>query len=64
MVVIFTQITSEIITDMKWKCLRCDGIFDDSDKKCECETSPSPWVPLNDDLEEIPFDEWYNKKVR
>lgn len=47
---------------MKWKCLRCEVIFDDSDKKCGCLNSPSPWVPLNDDLEEISFEEWYKIK--
>jgi hypothetical protein len=30
---------------MKWKCLRCETIFDDENKKCSCVESPSPWVP-------------------
>lgn len=31
---------------MKWKCLRCDLIFDDKKvKECNCKTSPSPWEP-------------------
>lgn len=47
---------------MKWKCLRCEVIFDDDNKGCDCEISPSPWTPLNDKLEEIPFDDWYQLK--
>jgi hypothetical protein len=32
---------------MKWKCLKCNFIFDDRKvKKCKCETSPSPWEPI------------------
>ena len=31
---------------MKWKCLRCEITFDDSNKKCDCTSSPSPWVPV------------------
>lgn len=31
---------------MKWKCKRCEEIFDDSNKKCDCVTSPSPWIPV------------------
>ena len=31
---------------MKWKCKRCEAIFDDSDKKCNCLESPSPWEPI------------------
>ena len=32
---------------MKWKCLRCEFIFDDRKVKgCKCETSPSPWEPV------------------
>ena len=30
---------------MKWKCKRCEAIFDDSNKKCDCVDSPSPWIP-------------------
>lgn len=31
---------------MKWRCKRCEVIFDDSNKKCDCVTSPSPWEPI------------------
>lgn len=27
----------------KWFCKRCES--DVEDKKCDCTTSPSPWVP-------------------
>lgn len=30
---------------MKWICKRCEVIFDDSNKKCDCVESPSPWIP-------------------
>lgn len=49
---------------MKWKCLRCEVIFDDDNKKCDCEISPSPWAPLNDNLEEIPYEEWYKQRLK
>lgn len=46
---------------MKWKCLRCKAIFESSNKKCDCVESPSPWVPLKENGEEMSFDEWYEK---
>lgn len=47
---------------MKWKCLRCEVIFDDDNKGCDCTEGPSPWAPLNDELEEISFEEWHRLK--
>lgn len=43
---------------MKWKCLRCEVIFDDDNKGCNCTEGPSPWAPLNEQLEEISYEEW------
>jgi len=41
---------------MKWKCLRCETIFDGEKIKeagcpCKCTESPSPWEPIHDKLE-------------
>jgi hypothetical protein len=49
---------------MKWKCLKCECIFDDSNKGCNCKESPRPWAPLNDKLEEISFEEWYKLRLK
>lgn len=32
-------------TNMKWFCKRCETVVDYEAFKCECETSPSPWIP-------------------
>lgn len=31
---------------MKWKCKRCNAVFEDTNKKCNCTESPSPWEPI------------------
>lgn len=35
-----------IPTNMKWFCKRCETVVDYEAFKCECKTSPSPWIPL------------------
>lgn len=30
---------------MKWFCKRCEAVVDYAAFKCECEESPSPWIP-------------------
>lgn len=44
---------------MKWRCLRCKALFDDTDKKCYCTVSPSPWVPLSDPITDSERLDWF-----
>ncbi len=38
-----------------WHCTRCNSFFDDNNKQCNCEQSPSPWEPI---FENKPDSEW------
>lgn len=43
---------------MNWKCLRCHHIFNDSNKKCNCDESPSLWEPLPEINDTVRLD-WF-----
>ena len=43
---------------MKWRCKRCEAIFDDSDKRCNCTISPSPWEPMCEPIRWQKFIHW------
>jgi rubrerythrin len=43
---------------MNWICKRCHHIFNDSNKKCNCDVSPSPWEPLPEINDTIRLD-WF-----